>query len=91
MDLESQQWTVPDRHAVGTLPYRHKHSMPQDDSATLAEWLTSEQVMDRLLEDASLRPVAATCVLPAVRHGDGWRFRKNDLEQWIARQRRGDA
>lgn len=55
------------------------------------EWLTSEQVMDRLLEDPRLRKAAATCVLPAVRCGDEWRFRKSDLEQWIGRQRRADG
>ena len=55
------------------------------------EWLTSEQVMDRLLEDPRLRKAAATCVLPAVRCGDEWRFRKSDLEQWIGRQRPAEA
>jgi hypothetical protein len=53
-----------------------------------SEWLTSEQVVDRLLEDPLLRQVASTCVLPAVRCGDEWRFRRSDLDQWIGRQRR---
>jgi hypothetical protein len=48
--------------------------------------LTSEQVMDRLLVDAKLRRVAATCVLPAVRCGNDWCFRRSDLEDWIRRQ-----
>jgi excisionase family DNA binding protein len=53
-----------------------------------SEWLTGEQVVDRLLEDPTLRRIAATCVLPAVRCGDEWRFRRSDLDQWIVRQRR---
>jgi hypothetical protein len=48
--------------------------------------LTSEQVMDRLLGDARLRRIAMTCVLPAVRCGDEWRYRKSDLDAWIAAQ-----
>jgi hypothetical protein len=52
------------------------------------EWLSSEQVVERLLQDPMLRRIASTCVLPAVRCGDQWRFRKVDLDQWIARQRR---
>jgi excisionase family DNA binding protein len=49
--------------------------------------LTTQQVIDRLLEDAHLCRLAATCVLPAVRVGDSWRFRKGDLDAWIASQR----
>jgi excisionase family DNA binding protein len=50
--------------------------------------LTSEEVMERLLGDAHLKRLASTCVLPAVRCGDQWRFRRSDLEAWIERQRR---
>jgi len=42
--------------------------------------------MERLLCDAQLRRVAMTCVLPAVRCGEEWRFRKSDLDAWIAAQ-----
>jgi excisionase family DNA binding protein len=55
------------------------------DSA--ADLLTTEQVMERLLADESLRRAAATCVLPAIRYGKEWRFRKTDLEAWILRRR----
>jgi len=55
------------------------------DSA--ADLLTTDQVMDRLLADESLRRAAATCVLPAIRYGTEWRFRKADLEAWIQRRR----
>ena len=55
------------------------------DSAT--DLLTTDQVMDRLLADESLRRAAATCVLPAIRYGTEWRFRKGDLEAWIQRRR----
>ena len=48
--------------------------------------LTSEQVIQRLSIDSGLRRVALTCVLPAVRCGDEWRFRREDLEAWILRQ-----
>jgi excisionase family DNA binding protein len=50
------------------------------------ELLTTDQVMDRLLSDERLRRVAVTCVLPAVRVGQEWRFRKSDLDDWISRQ-----
>ena len=55
------------------------------DGSTL---LTSEEVVERLLADAYLRRVATTCVLPAVRFGGQWRYRKSDLDAWIARQHR---
>ncbi len=50
------------------------------------ELLTTDEVIDRLLEDANLRRIAATCVLPAVRVGSSWRFRRSDLDEWIRRQ-----
>lgn len=55
------------------------------DDTTL---LTGDQVMDRLLSDANLRRVAMTCVLPAVRFGEEWRYRKRDLDAWITEQYR---
>jgi hypothetical protein len=61
---------------------------PAGGAEESSEWLTSEQVIERLLEDPLLRRIASTCVLPAVRCGDEWRFRKSDLDQWIGRQRR---
>jgi hypothetical protein len=61
---------------------------PTGGASEASEWLTSEQVIERLLEDPVLRRVASTCVLPAVRCGDEWRFRRSDLDQWIGRQRR---
>jgi excisionase family DNA binding protein len=48
--------------------------------------LTGQQVIERLLSDRKLRRVAATCVLPAVRCGTEWRFRRSDLDDWIQRQ-----
>jgi excisionase family DNA binding protein len=48
--------------------------------------LTTEEVMDRLLSDRRLRRLAATCVLPAIRDGGEWRFRKSDLDAWVAVQ-----
>jgi len=53
--------------------------------------LTSEEVMERLLGDAHLKRIASTCVLPAVRCGDEWRFRKSDLDAWIKRQQRAPS
>jgi len=55
--------------------------------ASPSDLLSAEEVIDRLLEDANLRRVAATCVLPAVRVGSSWRFRRSDLDDWIRRQR----
>lgn len=43
--------------------------------------------MECLLADANLRRLALTCVLPAVRVGAEWRFRKADLDDWITAQR----
>jgi hypothetical protein len=60
--------------------------MAEPAGVTDTDLLTAEQVIDRLLEDAGLIRVAATCVLPAVRHKGSWRFRRSDLEAWIARQ-----
>ena len=51
------------------------------------EFLTSDQVIEILERDPVLRRVALSCVLPAVRVGDEWRFRRIDLDTWIARQR----
>jgi excisionase family DNA binding protein len=48
--------------------------------------LTSDQVIARLLADATTRRLASTCVLPAVRYGTEWRFRESDLDDWIGRQ-----
>jgi excisionase family DNA binding protein len=63
-------------------------SCVRDDAPEL---LTTEQVMDRLLAQGPLRHLAAQCVLPAVRCGNEWRFRRSDLEAWIARQPRPAA
>ena len=56
-------------------------------SSTAKEFLTSEDVIETLQRDPVLRRVALTCVLPAVRMGDEWRFRRSDLDQWIAAQK----
>ena len=42
--------------------------------------------MDRLLARPALRRAASTCVLAAVRVGAEWRFRRDDLDAWIAGQ-----
>jgi hypothetical protein len=54
------------------------------------EFLTSDDVIDVLQRDPALRRVALTCVLSAVRVGDEWRFRRADLDAWIARQKTAD-
>ena len=54
-----------------------------DESADL---LTTDQVIDRLLAEPLLRRKAVSCVLGAVKCGSEWRFRRSDLENWIARQ-----
>jgi len=55
-------------------------------SSPATEFLTSEQVVDVLQRDPRLRRLALSCVLPAVRVGDEWRFRRSDLDDWIAKQ-----
>ena len=59
--------------------------MPSDPPDP-TEFLTSEEVVQRLLAHASLRQRASTCVLPAVKVGSEWRFRKRDLEAWMTEQ-----
>lgn len=59
--------------------------MPKPHTPTEADLLTADQVIERLI-DADLRRAAATCVLPAIRSGDDWRFRRADLDEWIRRQ-----
>ena len=51
-----------------------------------ADFLTSDQVIERLLSQPALRSRAATCVLPAIRVGSEWRFRRADLDRWISRE-----
>src|SRR5947208_15222471 len=51
-----------------------------------SDLITSKEVMDRLLADPRLRRVALTCVLSAVRYRDEWRFRRSDLDAWLAWQ-----
>ena len=60
--------------------------MTEPPGVNETELLTAEQVIDRLLQDAGLVRLAATCVLPAVRYQGRWRFRRADLDAWIARQ-----
>jgi len=57
-------------------------------ASSATEFLTSEQVVETLENDPELRRLAVSCVLPAVRVGDEWRFRRSDLDAWIARQKR---
>jgi excisionase family DNA binding protein len=55
------------------------------------EFLTATEVIDRLTRlPARLRRLAAACVLPAVRVGDEWRFRRADLDAWIEQAEEGD-
>ena len=55
--------------------------------STATDLLTTDEVIERLQSDPLLRRRAVTCVLPAVRWGQEWRFRRADLDSWIARQR----
>jgi hypothetical protein len=49
--------------------------------------MTADQVTDRLANEPALRAVAASCVLPIVWvEGQGVRFRRADLETWIANE-----
>jgi hypothetical protein len=52
-----------------------------------SDFLTSDEVLDRLMSDVRLRRVALTCVLPTIRSAGKWRFRKSDLEAWIEQHR----
>jgi excisionase family DNA binding protein len=63
-----------------------REGTPRRAGRSSSELLTTDEVIDRLLEDANLRRAATTCVLPAVRVGSTWRFRRSDLDEWILRQ-----
>jgi hypothetical protein len=60
-------------------------------AASATEFLSSEEVIDILVNDPLLRRAAITCVLPATRVGDVWMFRRADLQLWIERQKREAA
>lgn len=62
----------------------HPMNIAQTECSDL---LTSEEVIRRLWQDSKLRRAAITCVLPAVRSPDGWRFRRSDLDAWIVKQK----
>ena len=49
------------------------------------EFLTSEELIETLQRDPHLRRLALTCVLPAVKVGDEWRFRRSDFDEWLAK------
>lgn len=53
---------------------------------TATDLLTTEEVIEALQRDPVLRRAALTCVLPAVRVGTEWRFRRCDLDEWITKQ-----
>ncbi len=59
-------------------------NIPQSESGEL---LTSEEVIQRLSLDSALRLRAVTCVLSPVRCGNEWRFRRDDLDAWIVKQK----
>ena len=61
-------------------------AMDHEVLGEIGELLSSDQVMDRLLAEPALRRKAMACVLNAVKCGAEWRFRRRDLETWIARQ-----
>jgi hypothetical protein len=60
--------------------------MPKGAVAKQQEFLTSDQVIERLLAQPALRQKAMTCILPAVRVGNQWQFRRSDLEAWIDKE-----
>jgi len=51
-----------------------------------SDLLTREQVLEYLAADPVLRRAASICVLPTVRCGDSYRFRRADLESWTEQQ-----
>ncbi len=69
-------------HKIACIVPKQSSDVPED-----GELITSDKVMECLLADPALRRVALTCVLTAVRCGNEWRFRRSDLDAWIAQQR----
>ncbi|MGE3275192.1 MAG: AlpA family transcriptional regulator [Vicinamibacterales bacterium] len=60
--------------------------LPPPSATRADDLLSSNEVIDRLLEEPRMR-ASALCVLPAIRTEGGWRFRRSDLEAWIAAAR----
>jgi hypothetical protein len=60
--------------------------MPKTRVKRLTSFLTSEEVVQRLLAHPNPRALTAACVLPAIQVGGNWLFRTADLEAWISKQ-----
>ena len=63
---------------------------PAAGSLCHSEWLTAQDVVDRLMSTTRLKRLASTCVLPAVRRDGVWKFRRADLDAWIRDQGQTD-
>ena len=63
---------------------------PAAGSVCDSEWITAEDVVDRLLSTTRLKRLASTCVLPAVRRDGVWKFRRADLDAWIREKTQTD-
>jgi hypothetical protein len=62
--------------------------MPKPAVAKSHQFLTPDEVIERLLAQPALRHKAVTCILPAVRVGQEWQFRLSDLQAWIDKELR---
>jgi excisionase family DNA binding protein len=60
--------------------------MPKATLEEPCDLLTTEEVTELLFAGTTPERAASTCVLPAIRQGGRWRFRKSDLEDWIKQQ-----
>ena len=63
---------------------------PAAGSVSESEWMTAQDVVDRLLAARHLKRLASTCVLPAVRRDGVWKFRRADLDAWIRERSQSD-
>ena len=58
----------------------------------LAAFLTTEEVLDCLkVNPRTIYRLIRSGELPAVRIGRQWRFRRTDLDAWLARQERASV
>ena len=70
------------------LPSEETGPRPSGPRTGAGQWLSVEEVAQYLeLEPATVRQWAAQGRIPGAKTGEGWRFSKEQLDQWIASER----
>lgn len=57
-------------------------------SSPMDKWLTLEQIAEYLqMSTSSIYKMAQACKIPAYKIGRQWRFKKEEIDQWIEKGR----